>query len=266
MAVIEPDDHIPPGSLARTVAHECQSVISGLGHAFDHAIAAKNAPDAEERSFNTRHALGHVTGTHDRMKKFLTILAAYDREIRAEIEQLDDVTSLTAVRYLDGGETEVIPPPDDDVPPAGRAATVAHLSATVYVDSGHSVRHMARAQTAPDHKSFLFDLGHAISHITGALEHERKLISNLNGYYRDVAEQLDRIGGLTGLGSRSPLDEDRASASLAKCRQCWGPVVAGVCADCEWRSAEAAERAQLDAYAEQAKQFTRSSRWEGALQ
>jgi hypothetical protein len=263
-SVSEPlDDVVPPGFLFQAVAHSSDTVMDNLGHACRHAVAVRNSSGEEERTFNLAHVVHHIGAAYHSQRAAIPDLAAWNPGVRAALIELDDISRLPG---SPAGRS--IPPPGDDMPPADRPVTVAHLASAVWDNICNAKLHADRATDVPDHAAMLIHLSHVQSHVDGAIEHQRKYISALRWWYPDVAAELDALEAVTSLGSRSDLGTERAHPGLPladdRCDLCGDPKTPGRPCDnpvCAGSADTDAARAR----AELAAEFAKGSRWEGAL-
>ena len=185
-------DYVPPGpERAVSVAHAAQEVLSDIAHASRHADAAAAGGNPERVKFNVLHVKNHVTGAIRQQNSSISNLIQLDPRAGEELEKLRD----TARTW------EYAPPG----PARGR--TPAHLAQTVLVALTHARQHVIAAQAAGDAQNLKFELGHLISHIAEALEHQRKYLGAVAEIFPPVAAELAALGKLADLGSAVKVPE-----------------------------------------------------------
>ena len=163
-------------------AHRVDDLFRHLAHVAERVTVLKTAKTADERRYNSIHLDNHMTGALDQVHGLMQNLRSNYPAEGAELGALKQTLGLAKAV----GTTE-------------KAATMAHLTATVANELTHAKRHSIALLRPEPADAWEFNFGHAESHADGARAHVTKLIEHIRDNYPAEAKWLaglqeDRAG------------------------------------------------------------------------
>jgi hypothetical protein len=163
-------------------AHRIDEARGHLAHAIERMNAAMSARDSDAREYEVDHVLTDLGQAQIATQRMVSgIRQHYPRESA----ELDKVTAIATpskrAASLSG---------------AHKAATFAHLTATILYNQAHALRHAQSMQGEcgdGDGALWNFDASHCASHLAEAMHHVGKLTGHIRDNYPQEAKWMQDL-------------------------------------------------------------------------